>query len=157
MRKGLEGWQTSGEFSSQSLDLIPDDLAATGKYLFAEVGENFRSFVSKLPSTRHNFDLTWFLLVENSISRKINSNEIATIISGIHLLVGQKSFNQISILLKSVKLKTVAPEVFVALLRSTYTVKGSLARSWFQFRDDVDRELRHRELPSEVILKGLDE
>jgi hypothetical protein len=150
-----EDWYFTGVLASQSLDLAPYDLAATSKYLIINSPKRSRKMIVNSLLGDDKVDISWFKFVENSAGTKITTDDLEMVISGLNLMMKHKHFSQIGILFKSLNLKNVAPEILIALLRSTFALKTSLARTWFQFRDDVDKELKRRKLSPDIVLKGL--
>jgi hypothetical protein len=148
-------WHFTSILSSQSLDLAPYDLAATSKYLIIDSPNKSRRIIVNSLLDNQQVDISWFKFVEKSAGSQITTNDLEKVISGLNLMMKHKQFLQIGILFRSLNLKKVAPEILIAFLRSTFSLKNQLAKVWFQFRDDVDKELRRRKLPPDIILKGL--
>lgn len=81
--------------------------------------------------------------------------DIIPVIAGLTSLLKECYFDEVNFLLKSFKVKDAAPEMMVALLRTTFLLKGKYLPYWSKFLRQVRDELTSRKLDSEAILRGL--
>lgn len=100
-------------------------------------------------------DLSWFARVMEPASGPLKPADIMPLMAGITRLLKANYFEEVDRLLKSVKVNQAAPEMLVALLRTTYPVRGKRLRHWPKLLRTVRDELSARNLDSEKILQGL--
>jgi len=87
-------------------------------------------------------------------SQRASSDALLTLTEGLFDLIGNKRFDEIELLLKSIDPALVAPEISVTILRATCSHKHLLA-SWSNYLEKTRRDLRKRGLPSDQVLIGL--
>lgn len=113
-----------------------------------------RDTVSR-PQIRPSIDISWFDRVMEPATGPLKPADIMPVIAGLTNMLKANYFEEVARLLKSVKVSDAAPEVMVALLRTTYPVRRKLLRHWSKLLKDVRAELSARHLDSDRILRGL--
>ena len=105
--------------------------------------------------TRPSVDISWFDRVMEPATRPLKPADIMPVIAGLTNMLKANYFEEVDRLLKSVKTSDAAPEMLVALLRTTYPVRRKPLRHWSKLLKDVRAELSARHLDGERILRGL--
>lgn len=100
-------------------------------------------------------DLSWFQAAAEQYTRPVTPSDLVPVISGLTALLTENSFSKVSLVLKSLDSSIMAPEMMVAVLRTTLVAKRLISRAWGQFLKDVRRELVRRNLDASRILRGL--
>ena len=100
-------------------------------------------------------DISWFDRVMEPAGGPLKPADLMPVIAGLTNLLKANYFAEIDRLLKSVKVSDAAPEILVALLRTTYPVRHKPLRHWPKLLRDVRAELAARHLDGERILRGL--
>jgi hypothetical protein len=100
-------------------------------------------------------DLSWFARVMEPTRGPLKPADLMPVIAGVANLLTANYFEEVDRLLKSVKVHQAAPEMLVALLRTTYPVRGQRLRYWPKLLRAVRTELAARNLDAEKILRGL--
>jgi hypothetical protein len=88
-------------------------------------------------------------------SAPLKPADIVPVIAGLTNLLKANRFEEVDRLLKLVKVRDAAPEMMVALLRTTYPAHRERLRHWSKLLREVRAELSARHLDSEKILRGL--
>jgi hypothetical protein len=104
---------------------------------------------------RPSADLSWFGRVMEPASAPLKPADIVPVIAGLTNLLKANRFEEVDRLLKLVKVRDAAPEMMVALLRTTYPAHRERLRHWSKLLREVRAELSARHLDSEKILRGL--
>ncbi|NMQ20806.1 hypothetical protein E4P82_17365 [Candidatus Competibacter phosphatis] len=100
-------------------------------------------------------DISWFNRLMEPASGPLKPADLMPVIAGLTNLLKANYFAEIDRLLKSVKVSDAAPEMLVALLRTTYPARHKLLRHWLKLLRDVRAEFADRHLDGERILRGL--
>lgn len=100
-------------------------------------------------------DISWFDRVMEPAGGPLKPADLMPVIAGLTNLLKANYFAEIDRLFKSVKVSDAAPEMLVALLRTTYPVRHKPLRHWPKLLRGVRAELAARHLDSERILRGL--
>jgi len=140
---------------SQSFYYSPADFQPTIEKLRV-IRDNKRK-ISKLskPAAKPSIDISWFDLAMQPARGPLKPVDIIPVIAGLTSLLKECYFDEVNFLLKSFKVKDAAPEMMVALLRTTFLLKGKYLPYWSKFLRQVRDELTSRKLDSEAILRGL--
>jgi len=110
-----------------------------------------KASVQGIPS----LDLSWVARVMEPASGPLKPADLIPVIAGLTSLLKANYFEEVDRLLKSIKVNQAAPEILVALLRTTYPVRGKRLRHWPKLLRAVRIELAARNLDGEKILRGL--
>lgn len=93
--------------------------------------------------------------VMESTNGPLKPADLMPVIANMTHLLKTNDFEEVDRLLQSVKVNQAAPEMLVALLRTTYPVRGQRLRYWPKLLRAVRTELAARNLDAEKILRGL--
>ena len=144
-----------GTQESQSLNLVPSD-PQLASWLLRITGDSERRIdILPKPNIRHSIDISWFERTMQPVSGRLQPSDIIPVISGLTDMLKGCYFNEVDLLLKSFRVKESAPEMMVALLRTTFPLRGKPLRQWSKLLKEVRAELIARQLDSEKILRGL--
>lgn len=141
--------------NTQSLDLPPSVPHLTNEMLRTVQEDRYRHDRGTRHQTPPCIDISWFDLAMQPASGPLKPSEIMPVIAGITNMLKERYFDEVDLLLKSFKVKNAAPEIMVALLRTTFPLRGNPLRHWLKLLRQVRSELTSRELDSEKILRGL--
>jgi hypothetical protein len=100
-------------------------------------------------------DISWFDRVMEPAGGPLKPADLMPVIAGLTNLLKANYFAEIDRLLKSVKVSDAAPEMLVALLRTTYPVRHKPLHHWSKLLRDVRTEFAARRLDGARILRGL--
>lgn len=98
---------------------------------------------------------SWFTsLSEETPGGTPSTEQLALYIAGIHRMIIDKQFFELTIVLQRLPISQVSTASLVAVLRSTFPVREKLS-NWKSATRLAEQELLHRGMDPSTVLKGL--
>jgi hypothetical protein len=98
-------------------------------------------------------DLSWFIEAHQS-NEGVPSATLVSIINGFHLLIKNRHFQIIDMILRTSRLDRLAPETILAFARTLFPVRTKLS-AWYPYLHRARNELRRRSLNAGSLMSGL--
>lgn len=150
----LKGW-TVFEHGTGHLDPVSMDPLLVSKCVRVVRGkEGARNTVVSLDAGP-SLDWSWFEKAMQPAAGPLAPAAIVPIIAGLTDMLKANYFDEVDRLLKSFKVRNAAPEMMVALLRTTFPLRRRPLRHWGELLREVRSELERRHLDAPKVLRGL--
>ena len=107
----------------------------------------------KIRPVRPPVDLSWFIEAHAN-NEGASSATLVNIITGIHLLIKNRDFQMIDMVLRTTRLDRLAPEAIVAFARTSFPIRSRLSE-WQRYLQRARKELRRRSLNAVSLMSGL--
>jgi hypothetical protein len=106
-------------------------------------------------TARPFLDWSWYEKAMQPMAVPADPSAIVLVISGIIQMLKASYFDEVDRLLAAFDVRSAAPEMMIALLRTTFPLRQKPLRHWAELLRTVRSELEARNLDAHRILRGL--